>query len=270
VKLVTVFFDLEGPFLWRDVPKFDIEKVVKNISDVLVGFGIKAVFNTCGLVAERFPRSIAMLHDEGHEIASHGYAHENFSKVPLPELDALLARTERVFEHVFGEEPIGVRAPWLARSESIYDIYRKRKYRWTSNLNVPFWVTRSRVDFGSVSYPRWVIGKAVYEVRRLGHKEEPFKKDSLVEIPLVSPLDVYCIYPYPQVGGDSPESSLEEAYRILVSHYRSSKKFFNLNFHEHSIGTGNRLRLLERVLSFLSEQSDVSFILASKLVSSIG
>ena len=270
MKLVTVFFDLEGPFLWRDVPKFDIEKVVKNISDVLVGFGIKAVFNTCGLVAERFPRSIAMLHDEGHEIASHGYAHENFSKVPLPELDALLARTERVFEHVFGEEPIGVRAPWLARSESIYGVYRKRKYRWTSNLNVPFWVTRSRVDFGSVSYPRWVMGKAVYKVRRLSHKEEPFKKDSLVEIPLVSPLDVYCIYPYPQVGGDSPESSLEEAYRILVSHYRSSKKFFNLNFHEHSIGTGNRLRLLERVLSFLSEQSDVSFILASKLVSSIG
>lgn len=114
------------------------------------------------------------------------------------------------------------------------------------------------------------MGKVVYEVRRLSQKDEPFKKDSLVEIPLVSPLDVYCIFPYPQVGEDSPESSLEEAYRIWVSHYKSSKKVFNLNFHEHSIGTGNRLRLLERVLSFLSGQSEVRYILASKLVSVIG
>lgn len=269
MKLVTVFFDFEAPFLWREGGKFDLEETVLNINKVLKKYGAKAAFNTCGIVAENFSKLIAMLHDEGHEIASHGYAHENFLKTSVTELENVLAKTERVLQDITGKKPVGIRAPWLAANEGVYSVLRKRNYSWASNQHTPFWATKSRVDFGGASYLKLMLGKTIYTVKRFSQREKPFREGSLVEIPLLSPMDIYCIYPFPQVQEDSPESSLEEAYRILVKHYESSKAYFNLNFHEHVIGTGNRIQLLEKILCYLSEQSDASFVLPHQIVSSL-
>ena len=269
MKLITVFFDLEAPFLWKAEGKFDLEEAVRNISGILNQFGVKAVFNTCGIVADNFPKLIAMLHDEGHEIASHGYAHENFVKTSATELNDLLLKTEQVLQRITGEKPIGVRAPWLATDEKTYDVLRSRNYSWASNTYVPFWTTKSRVDFGGSSYPKWLLGKTVYGFKRFFQRKAPFRKDSILEIPLLSPMDIFCIYPFPQAQENSPESSLEEAYRVIVSHYNSSKEYFNLNFHEHIIGTANRIQLLEKILRYLSQQSDANFILPHQLVSSL-
>jgi len=269
MKLVTIFFDLEAPFLWKNEDKFNLEETIENISEILNQFKAKAVFNTCGVVADNFPKLIAMLHNEGHEIASHGYAHENFLETSMTELDDLLSKTERILQRITGEKPIGIRAPWLATDEKIYGVLKRRNYGWSSNMHVPFWTTKSRVDFGGSSYLKWMLGKTIYEFKRSFQRKEPFRKDSILEIPLLSPMDIYCIYPFPQAQENSPESSLEEAYRVLVSHYNSSKAYFNLNFHEHIIGTANRSHLLEKILSYLSEQSDASFVLPHQIASSL-
>jgi peptidoglycan/xylan/chitin deacetylase (PgdA/CDA1 family) len=269
MKLVTVFFDFEAPFLWKDDAKFDLEETVLNISGILKKYGAKAAFNTCGVIAEKFPRLIEMLHDEGHEIASHGYAHENFLKISVTELNNVLAKTEQVFQNITGEKPVGIRAPWLATNEEVYNVLRNRNYNWASNRHAPFWATKSHVDFGGTSHLKFMLGKTVYAAKRFSQKKKPFREGSLVEIPLLSPMDIYCIYPFPQAQGNSPESSLEEAYRILVRHYESSMVYFNLNFHEHVIGTANRIKLLEKILCYLSEQSDASFVLPHQLVSSL-
>jgi peptidoglycan/xylan/chitin deacetylase (PgdA/CDA1 family) len=269
MKLITVFFDFEAPFLWKRANKFDLEGTVHNISEILNQFHVKAVFNTCGILAEKFPKLITILHEEGHEIASHGYAHENFLKISANELDGLLAKTEQVLQSVTGTKPIGIRAPWLATNEEVYDVFRKRNYSWTSNRHVPFWTTKSRVDFGDTSYLKWIMGKTAYAFRRFSQREELSRDNLLVEIPLLSPMDISCIFPFPQAELNSPESSLEEAYKILVAHYRKCKKYFNLNFHEHAIGTANRIQLLERIICYLSEQSDASFILPHQIVTSL-
>jgi peptidoglycan/xylan/chitin deacetylase (PgdA/CDA1 family) len=268
MKLITVFFDFEAPFLWKRVGKFDLERTVHNISEILNQFHVKAVFNTCGILAENFPKLITSLHEEGHEIASHGYAHENFLKASVEELDGLLAKTERVFQSIIGTKPVGIRAPWLAANQEVYTVFRKRNYSWASNMHVPFWTTKARVDFGDTSYLKWMMGKTVYVLKRFSQRKEPFRDNLLVEIPLLSPMDISCIFPFPQAEINSPESSLEEAYTILVDHYRKCKKYFNLNFHEHAIGTANRIQLLERIICYLSEQSDASFILPHQILTS--
>jgi len=269
MKLVTVFFDFEAPFLWKDEGQFDLEATALKINEVLKKYKVKAAFNTCGVVTEKFPKSISMLHDEGHEIASHGYAHENFLKVSAAELDSILARTERVFQSVIGRKPVGIRAPWLKVNEAVYGVLRNRNYSWASNRYTPFWATKSHVDFGDASHLRFMLGRTVYAIKRFSQREKPFREGSIVEIPLLSPLDIYCIYPFPEARENSPESSLEEAYRILVRHYESSKAYFNLNFHEHVIGTANRIQLLEKILGYLREQSDASFVLPTQIVSSL-
>jgi hypothetical protein len=63
----------------------------------------------------------------------------------------------------------------------------------------------------------------------------------------------------------SPEDSLEQAYQTLVTHYQASKEFFNLNFHSQIIGTMNRLPLLEKILGYVSSQSNVEFILPRQM-----
>jgi hypothetical protein len=115
-----------------------------------------------------------------------------------------------------------------------------------------------------------MLGKTIYTLKRFSQRKQPFLKNSLVEIPLLSPMDIYCIYPFPEAQKNSQESSLEEAYKILVTHYESSKMYFNLNFHEHVIGTANRIQLLEKILSYLSKQSNASFVLPNQIVSSLG
>jgi len=269
MKLVTVFFDFEAPFLWKSEDKFDLEATALKINEVLKKYNVKAAFNTCGVVAEKFPEIIKMLHNDGHEIASHGYAHENFLKISTTELDNVLAKTERVFQNIIGIKPAGIRAPWLKANDEVYDVLRNRNYSWASNRHTPFWATKSQVDSGGVSYLKFMLGKTVYAVKRLFRREKPYKNGSLVEIPLLSPLDIYCIYPFLGAQENSSEDSLEEAYKILVRHYESSKVYFNLNFHEHVVGTANRIRLLERVLGYLQEQSEMRFVLPTQIVSSL-
>jgi peptidoglycan/xylan/chitin deacetylase (PgdA/CDA1 family) len=265
MRFITVFFDLEAPFLWKDEAKFDLEETLKNISGILNRFGVKAVFNTCGIVAEKFPKTISLLYEEGHEIASHGYAHENFLKMSPRDLNDVLAKTEQVLLDITGKRPTGIRDPWLLKSKETYVVLKNRSYSWASNYHVPFWTTRSSLNEGATSRPKWMLGRTIYMVKRFLQKKEPFCESSLLEIPLLSPMDIFCIYPFPNAKENSPESSLEEAYSILVEHYEHSKEYFNLNFHEHIIGTANRAWLLEKMLEYLSAKSDARFVLPHKL-----
>ena len=270
MKLVTVFFDLEAPFLWnRRRAKIDIEGVVERISEVLSRFGVKAAFNVCGLVGERFPEIVVKLYEEGHEISSHGYAHENFLEITPSQLDKVLQKTERTLWNLTGEKPVGVRSPWLMWNEQIYRVIERRGYLWVSNLSVPFRMTRAHLDSHAVSPLKWIIHKMAYNIKWQFHKKEPFRVGDLIEIPLTSPLDIFCIYPFPDPLKDSPSKSLEEAYETLVKHYNLSRRYFNLNFHPHTIGTRNRILLLSRTLRYLSSQQDVCFILPRQLIKSL-
>jgi len=269
MKSVIVFFDLEGPFLWANRPKFNLEKVVRNISEVLNRFKIRAVFNTCGVLAENFPELIAKLHDKGHEIASHGYAHENFLEITTTKLDKIMAKTEKILQSITGERPMGMRSPRAVRNKQVYSVLKNRNYSWASNWYVPFWTTKSSLQHHAVSYPRWIAGKMIYDFRWVFRKKKPFQIDHLMEIPLLSPLDIFCIHPFPNPLENSPESSLEEAFNILARHYESSKMYFNLNFHPHAIGTANRFPLLERILGYVSNKSDVQFILPRQIVTTV-
>lgn len=254
VKLITVFFDLETPFLWKNAPVFDEVANVKRICRVLDSFEVKAVFNTCGVVAERFPDLLLRLHKDGHEIASHGYRHENFAALGTTMLEEALLRTEEILGRVTGEVPIGVRSPWLVKSEQIYRIFRKRRYKWVSNLDL--------------SNPgRSIMSSAIRMVKLMlfAPSRKPFEKQGLLEIPLLSPLDIYCIQPFPEVTEPSPTNSIEQAFQMLIAHYQRSKEFFNLNFHPQIIGTQGRLLLLERILSYLANQSNIRFVLPRQI-----
>ena len=175
MRLVTVFFDLEAPFLWdNERAKINMEDVVGRISGILSKCRVKAAFNVCGLVGEKIPEIVVNLHEEGHEISSHGYAHENFLEISPNQLDRVLQKTEKILEDLIGEKPVGVRSPWLMWNKQIYRVFERRGYLWVSNLSVPFRLTKAHLDSCAVSPFRWIMHKIVYNIRWQFHKEEPF------------------------------------------------------------------------------------------------
>lgn len=89
-------------------------RVEKNI-DHLLGWlnetGTFATFFTLGWVAERYPAMIKKINKEGHELASHGYAHRLiFSQTP-EEFFQDISRAKKTIEDLTGKKVTGYRAP---------------------------------------------------------------------------------------------------------------------------------------------------------------
>ena len=81
------------------------ERVVRNVDrtlGVLDECGVKATFFVQGLVAETFPRLVATLIAEGHEVQSHGYSHRPLFALDRKELRDELERARGTVEDAAG------------------------------------------------------------------------------------------------------------------------------------------------------------------------
>lgn len=89
-------------------------RVLGNLEKILTlfdRFNVKATFFVLGYVAERTPEIVRMIHQEGHEIASHGYSHLQVYKQNGEAFLKDLLRSKTVIEKIHGEKVIGFRAP---------------------------------------------------------------------------------------------------------------------------------------------------------------
>jgi len=268
MKFVTVFFDLEGkygcPFT---ISEFHFKLALQNTLKILDEHEVKGTFNTCGKLANDLPALIKDIHNRGHEIASHGYAHENFLSRSPEELIGILRKTESVIQNVIGEKPIGVRAPGLSMNlcsskkmklkKTFYSILEKMGYRWASNYCV------------------WPVFKMPHKILtetfllKFSYQLYPFrirtKKGLPLEIPLLSPLESSLLGLPRPITSETAKSQLDVAFKVLRSCFDKSGMYFNLNFHPWVIGSGNRLALLEQIVNHLQSQ-DIKYILARDLV----
>jgi len=263
-KYITLFFDVEG---WYEAPyrrKFNLDENMTTILDILEKHHVKAVFNTCGIIAENFPSIVERMQNEGHEIASHGYAHENLYQLSLEEMNKVLKKTETILEGITGEKPHGIRAPWLIYDERFYNVLIKRGYKWSSNTQVFFYHERIYDMQKFVTKTYSALNKLVFRVGRLFCKKMPFKIGNLYEIPLLSEMDGVLIGPV-DTSQETPMSLLNYAYKRLITQSSKYKKFFNLNFHDWFIGSANRPLLLDKILKYFSSKEEITYILAKDI-----
>jgi polysaccharide deacetylase family protein (PEP-CTERM system associated) len=89
-------------------------RVERNV-DVILGLldeaGAHATFFTLGWIAERYPRAIRRIVDNGHELASHGYGHERASDLTPDAFRDDITRAKRILEDIGGVGVHGYRAP---------------------------------------------------------------------------------------------------------------------------------------------------------------
>ena len=96
--------------LWHQYPS-RIENQIDKILYLLNNYQIKATFFCLGWVAKKYPELIKKIHNCGHQIGSHSYAHQLISYQTKTEFLEDLKKSIYCLEEIIGEKVICFRAP---------------------------------------------------------------------------------------------------------------------------------------------------------------
>jgi hypothetical protein len=286
MKYITIFFDYEGTWGMPFKVTYDLEKTTTNLLKVLERYQAKAVFNTCGIIADKYPNIIKEIWSGGHEIAVHGYEHEDFSKLNSSDISMILGKSEKAINKIIGENPVGFRAPYLYDpvfyDKKLYEVLRARGYRWASNRQVTRIeeITKisgipkllSKVLLPLLNLPV-VLGDSLSNqtinnlknILWLFGDRKSFNRNGIIEIPLASTMDCF-LFGLPKVDIDLSRFQVNKSLDVLKSQFDQSGSEFNLNFHDWIIGSSNRVSVLENTLKFLRSDKNNKIITAIELV----
>ena len=114
-----------------------IEGNVDKILQLLDGAGVKATFFTLGWIAERYPETVRRIVDNGHELASHGYAHLRASDQSENAFYADIHLAKILLEDIAGQAVKGYRAPSFSIKEQnfwAFECLERAGYLYSSSI----------------------------------------------------------------------------------------------------------------------------------------
>lgn len=225
----------EGPVL-RSRGEFGPRVGVPRILDLLARHEIRATFFVPGHTAVTFPESVGSIVAAGHELACHGWAHEDLAVRPPAEQRAILVRSRDAIGQAFGEAPAGFRAPYWSISDETLPLVEELGFAYDSSLMADD-VRLGRVRFGDRhDRDRSVLGQP----------------GRLVEVPISWTLD-----DWPQfepgrlgLGPMSAPSKVEEIWRAELDWAWEHEPGGVLTYtmHPEAIGRMSRIAMLERLI----------------------
>ncbi len=98
------------PEAWQTMPSF-VEENTSRILDLLEKHGIRATFFCLGWIAQRHGKLVRRIHEQGHEVACHGYAHQVIYQQDPDTFRDDITRAKHVLEDTTGGSVMGYRAP---------------------------------------------------------------------------------------------------------------------------------------------------------------
>ncbi len=114
-----------------------VEGNIDLILKLLDEGGVKATFFTLGWIAERYPAMVRRIVENGHELASHGYAHLRASDQKAEEFLEDVTRSKAILEEIGGQKVLGYRAPSFSiGSKNLWalDLLLQADYRYSSSI----------------------------------------------------------------------------------------------------------------------------------------
>lgn len=175
VDLEDYYCDL--PFSeWSKYP----DRVVENtemILELFEKYNIKSTFFVVGYIAEKFPELIKRIFDQGHEIGSHSYSHQDLRKINKEIFEDEVKKTNNILERITGQKVLGFRAPFFSIDQKSF---------WAMDIIKNNFVYDSSIF--PVRTPLYGLPKAPRKIYNPLLKN-PIKEDSnekLIEIPLAT------------------------------------------------------------------------------------
>ncbi len=95
---------------WQEIPS-SVQENTSRILDLLEEHGIRGTFFCLGWIAQRHAGLIRRIHEQGHEVACHGYAHQVIYRQAPEKFRDDVTRAKQVLEDATGDPVVGYRAP---------------------------------------------------------------------------------------------------------------------------------------------------------------
>ena len=208
---------------------------VPRILDLLERHQIASTFFVPGHTADRYPEAIRSIVAAGHEIAHHGYLHEQPTKLTLEQEIDVLDRGLAALADVAGVRPSGYRAPMWDLSWRTPALLAERGFLYDSSLM-------------DSDHP--------YELAIT-----PGAEESLVEIPIQWALDdweQYCFLPDVSGSGliESPRKA-REIWQLEFDGLRRVGGCWVLTNHPFLTGRPSRAAELDDLMRYVVERDDV-------------
>lgn len=121
---------------WPHMPR-RVEANTQRILDLFSEHRVTATFFVLGWVAERHPALVRRIAAEGHEVASHGYAHRRVTQQSPREFRDDVTRAKSILEDIVGEAIHGYRAPSYSIGATTLwalDVLEAAGYRYSSSV----------------------------------------------------------------------------------------------------------------------------------------
>ena len=145
-----------------------VERNIERILALLAEADVQATFFTLGWVAERYPELVRRIADGGHELASHGFAHQRATDQQRDEFLADIRLAKSVLEDISGHAIKGYRAPSFSVGE---------KNPWASAC-----IGEAGYRYSSSIYPIRHDHYGVPEAPRFAHETSP----GVLELPVAT------------------------------------------------------------------------------------
>jgi polysaccharide deacetylase family protein (PEP-CTERM system associated) len=130
-----------------------VERNTYRLLDLLDSHCTKATFFVLGWLAEQHPQLVRSIHERGHEVASHGYAHRCIYTQTPEQFRQETRRSLRLLQDVIGHAVYGYRAAsYSITQQSLWalDILQEEGFTYDSSV---FPIRHDR--YGIPDYPRF-------------------------------------------------------------------------------------------------------------------
>ncbi|PSK90223.1 polysaccharide deacetylase [Murinocardiopsis flavida] len=255
---VCLTFDFDALSVWVDRGQLSATPrsrgefaavAVPRLLKTLSRRGLAATWFVPGHTAHTYPDLCREIRDHGHEIALHGYAHENVATMAVDAERAVLDRSIAAITEVTGVPARGFRAPAWDLSENTVALLTERGLRYDSSMmghdHAPYWCrTGDRVDAAGTVWGA----------------EAP-----LVEVPVSWTLDdlpylEFLSSPARTLPGLRDPGEMFANWELDLRYMlrETAQGVLTVTCHPEVIGRGHRLLRLEEWLDRIAEE-DVAF-----------
>ncbi|HEX2913015.1 MAG TPA: polysaccharide deacetylase [Chloroflexia bacterium] len=246
--MLTFDLDAESGFLASDpanasrvgvlsAGKYGPQVGVYRLIELLQAKGVPASLFVPGWVAEKYPEAVQAAAAAGWEIAHHGYHHIPPASQTREEEEYSIARGIEAIAGVTGRLPVGYRSPSWDFSSNTLELLDNHGFLYSSNM---------MDDDAPYLHPAGQSGKRI------------------VELPIQWLLDDAPFFLF-RAPYQRPISALSNAYEHWSEEFeglyaeRERGKCYVLTMHPFISGRPSRVRLLERLIDFIQQHSEVAF-----------
>jgi len=184
-----------------------------------------------------FPDSIETILAGGHELACHGWYHEDFGELPADEQRGILDRCMSVVREVSGTAPRGHRAPYWALGPETLQLVEAAGFVYDSSLMADDY-RLYRVRHGD---QHGVAGGTTFG-----------NEGALIQVPVYWALDDWPLFePGPGRAGLAAPSRVLELWtgELHYAYEHAPGGLLTVTMHPECIGRGHRMLMLEQFIA---------------------